>query len=208
MEKYGGGSIMSVGNRIRLAVENDSESLLNIYSEFIRNTSVTFETVVPSVLEFNKRVRGVIENFPWLVCEINGENVGYAYASKHRERAAYQWSVDVTIYINPQYHRKHIATALYTALIEILKIQGYYSAYAGVSLPNLKSEGFHESFGFKSVGVFHNVGYKFDEWRDVKWYELTISEYPKNPAKTITINEIKDTEEFLNIINKAIQIIK
>ncbi|HKL80058.1 MAG TPA: GNAT family N-acetyltransferase [Mobilitalea sp.] len=199
---------MSISKKIRLAEENDSVSLLNIYSEFIRNTAVTFETAVPTVLEFSKRIRDVLESSPWLVCEINGENIGYAYASKHRERSAYQWSVDVTVYINPQYHRRHIATALYIALIELLKIQGYYSAYAGISLPNLNSEGFHESFGFKPVGVFHNVGFKFGEWRDVKWFELTISEYSKNPAKPKTINEIKDAEEFENIIKKAIQIIK
>lgn len=199
---------MSISKRIRLATENDSESLLNIYGEFILNTSVTFETAVPSVMEFSNRIRNVLESFPWLVCEINGENVGYAYASKHRERAAYQWSVDVTVYIYPQFHRKHIATALYTALIELLKIQGYYSAFAGVSLPNLNSEGFHESFGFKPIGVFHNVGYKLGEWRDVKWFELAISEYSKKPELPITINKIKDTEEFKNIIKKAMQIIK
>ncbi|MHB8127698.1 MAG: GNAT family N-acetyltransferase [Mobilitalea sp.] len=199
---------MSVSKKIRLAVENDSVSLLNIYGEFIRDTAVTFETVVPSVLEFSKRIRDVLEDSPWLVCELNGENIGYAYASKHRERAAYQWSVDVTVYVNPLYHRKHIATALYTALIELLKIQGYYSAYSGISLPNLKSEAFHESFDFKPVGVFHNVGYKFGEWRDVKWFELTISKHSKNPTKTISIKEIKDTDEFKNIIKKAMQIIR
>lgn len=198
---------MSYSKNIRLAVENDSVSLLNIYGEFIRNTAVTFETAVPSVLEFSKRISDVVESLPWLVCEIDGEIIGYAYASKHRERAAYRWSVDVTVYINPQYHRKHIATALYTALIELLKLQGYYSAYAGISLPNLKSEEFHKSFGFKPVGVFHNVGYKFDEWRDVKWFELALSDYSKNPFNPKTINEIKDTKEYENIINNAINII-
>ena len=188
-------------------MENDSVSLLNIYGEFIRNTAVTFETAVPSVLEFSKRISDIVESSPWLVCEIDGEIIGYAYASKHRERAAYRWSVDVTVYINPQYHRKHIATALYTALIELLKLQGYYCAYAGVSLPNLKSEEFHKSFGFNPVGVFHNVGYKFDEWRDVKWFELALSDYSKNPFNPKTINEMIDTKEYENIINNAINII-
>lgn len=200
--------IMYINKKIRLATENDSESLLTIYGEYIRNTAVTFETDIPSVVEFSNRIRNVLESTPWLVCEINGENVGYAYASKHRERAAYQWSVDVTVYINPQFHRKYIATALYTALIELLKIQGYYSTYAGVSLPNVNSEGFHESFGFKPVGVFHNVGYKFGEWRDVKWFELRILGYFANPEVPITINKIKDTEDFRNIIKNAMQIIK
>lgn len=198
---------MPMNKKIRLAIEDDNVSLLKIYGEFIRNTAVTFEVEVPSVSEFGKRITDVLEKLPWLVCEINGENVGYAYASKHRERAAYQWSVDVTVYINPKFHRMYIATALYTALIELLKIQGYYSAYAGIALPNIKSEGFHESFGFKPVGVFHNVGYKFDEWRDVKWLELTILEHSKNPATPKSINEIKDTQEFIDVIKNAIQMI-
>lgn len=199
---------MSISKKIRLATENDSDSLLKIYSEFIKNTYITFEVDVPSALEFDKRIKNVLEKFPWLVCEINGENAGYAYASKHKERAAYQWSVDVTVYVNPEYHKRHIATALYTALMELLKVQGYYNAYAGVALPNIKSEGFHEAFGFKPVGVFHNTGYKLDEWRDVKWYELTILEHSKKPATTKTINEIKDTEEFRNIIEIATKMIK
>ena len=198
---------MSISKIIRLATEDDCVSLLEVYEEFISNTAVTFEVEVPSVSEFGKRITKVLEKHPWLVCEINREIVGYAYASKHRERAAYQWSVDVTVYINPKYHRMHIATALYTTLIGLLKEQGYYSAYAGVALPNIKSEGFHEYFGFKSVEVFHNVGYKFDEWRDVKWFELTILEHTKNPTVPKTINEIKDTQEFKDIINNAIQII-
>lgn len=200
--------IMFINKKIRLATENDSESLLNIYGEYIRNTAVTFEIDIPSVVEFSNRISNVLESNPWIVCEINGENVGYAYASMHRERAAYQWSVDVTVYINPQFHRKHIATALYTALIELLKIQGYYNAYAGVSLPNVNSEGFHEFFGFKPVGVFRKVGYKFGEWRDVKWFELRIQEYSSNPQVPITINKIKDTEDFRNVFKNAMQIIK
>ncbi len=79
-----------------------------------------------------------------------------------------QWSVDVTVYINPRFHRKYIATALYTALLEILRMQEYYSAYAGVTSQNKSSEVFHESFGFSTVGIFHNAGYKFCEWQDVK----------------------------------------
>ncbi len=102
----------------------------------------------------------------------------------------------------------HIATAFYTALIQLLKIQGYYCAYAGVALPNIKSEGFHKSFGFKPVGVFHNIGFKFDEWRDVKWFELTILDHSIKPVVPKSINQIKDTQEFIDIINNSIQMIR
>ena len=197
---------MNVSKKIRLATENDAESLLKIYGEFVKDTVVSFETEVPTVMEFGNRIRKVLENTPWLVYEIDGESVGYAYASKHRERAAYQWSVDVSIYINPRFHRMHIATALYTALMELLKMQGYYGAFAGITSPNPKSEGFHESFGFMPIGAFHNVGYKLGKWRDVKWFELTISDYPENPEIPIKISKIIDTEEFRNNIEKAMQI--
>ena len=86
--------------------------------------------------------------------------MGYAYASKHRERAAYQWSADLSVYIDSDYHRKHIGTVLYTKLLDVLKKQGFHTAFAGVTMPNLKSEEFHLALGFCTLGVFHNVGYK------------------------------------------------
>jgi len=199
---------MPVSKKIRLATEEDGASLLEIYSGFITDTAITFEVEVPSVSEFRKRISNILEKFPWLVCEIDGETVGYAYASKHRERAAYQWAVDLSIYIKPEYHRKHIATALYTALMELLKMQGFYNAYAGVTLPNVKSERFHEFFGFKPVGVYHKVGYKLGEWRDVKWFELELADHSGIPAPTKSIDEIKGSERFRNILENATRIIK
>jgi L-amino acid N-acyltransferase YncA len=199
---------MSINKKIRLAKEHDSEALLEIYGPFIKNTAVTFEYEVPTDIEFGKRIKSVLERHPWLVCEIDGEVIGYAYASKHRERAAYQWSVDVTVYIRPEYHRKCIATALYTALTGLLKLQGYYNAYAGIALPNVKSVGFHESFGFKPIGIYHNVGYKLDKWHDVGWFALNISECSKPPEPPKTINQIKDTKEYEQIVENAVQIIK
>ncbi len=193
---------------IRLANEKDSASLLSIYGEYIKNTAITFEIEVPSESEFGIRIKNVIDNLPWLVCEIDGEIVGYAYAAKHRERVAYQWSVDTTVYLKHHFHRRHIATALYTTLLQLLKLQGYYNAFAGVALPNTESTTFHEAFGFKSVGVFHNAGYKLNEWRDVKWFELTINEHVKSPTQPKSINEIKDTKEFKDIIEGSLKLIK
>jgi phosphinothricin acetyltransferase len=199
---------MNSSINIRLATEDDSAAMLAIYSEYIRNTAISFEYEVPSVSEFSNRIKNVTEKYPWLICEVNGECVGYAYASKHRERSAYQWSVDYSIYLKPEYYARHIATALYTALTELIRMQGYYNAYAGVTIPNEKSEGLHESFGFKPVGVYHNAGFKHGKWHDVKWYELTISEHASNPEATKTIDQIKQTEAYQNIIQKSIQMIK
>jgi phosphinothricin acetyltransferase len=145
--------------------------------------------------------------YPWLVCEIDNNIAGYAYASCFNEREAYDWSVDFSVYVDPKYHRKNIGRALYYALFELVKLQGYYNAYAGVTLPNIKSEGLHESFGFKTIGVYENVGYKFGSWHDVKWYGLKINEYGQSPSKPGDINEISKTDEFEIIIKNAEQMI-
>lgn len=147
-------------------------------------------------------------NYPWLVCEINNHIVGYAYASRFREREAYKWSVSLSIYINQNYHRKGIGKALYYALLELLKLQGYYNAYVAVTQPNINSGGFHEAFGFKEVGVYHKVGYKFGSWHDVKLYELKIKEHIQSPIEPKSINELSSTDEFNAIIEKAGQMIK
>ena len=193
---------MSESKKIRLATVEDSVALLNIYGEYIKNTSISFETEVPSVEVFGKRIENTLERFPWLVCEIDGKVAGYAYASKHRERAAYQWSADLSIYVDKKYHRKHIATALYTALIELLKSQGYYSAFAGTTVPNPNSEEFHTAFGFQLIGVFEKVGYKLGEWRDVKWFKLSLLDYAETPELPLKIQDI-DLKIFEGIVEKA-----
>lgn len=199
---------MSINKIIRLANEADSASILEVYAPFITDTIITFEYDVPTVMEFGKRITNITRKYPWLVCEVNGNIIGYAYASKFNERAAYDWSVDFSVYIKPEYHRKNIGKALYFALFELLKMQGYYNAYAGVTLPNIKSEGHHQAFGFKPVGIYRNVGYKFGSWHDVKWFELKIQEYSQTPVTPKSINEINNTSEFNTIIQKAEQMIK
>lgn len=194
--------------KIRFATQEDSVAILGIYESYIRDTAITFEYEVPSVSDFNTRIENIMRYFPWLVCEIDGEVAGYGYAFKHGERAAYQWSADLSIYINEKHHRKHIATALYTALIEMLKLQGYYTVFAGVTIPNPNSEAFHTSFGFQKVGVFNNVGYKLGEWRDVKWFAFTLSEYKKEPKPPVAFSDIKDKKIIREIVNKAEEIIR
>jgi phosphinothricin acetyltransferase len=198
---------MLVEKKIRLALENDSASVLQIYTPFITDTVITFECQVPTIAEFSERMADIQRKYPWLVCEIDNNIAGYAYASCFNEREAYDWSVDFSIYIDPKYHRKNIGKALYNALFELVKLQGYYNAYAGVTLPNINSEGLHESFGFKTIGVYENVGYKFDGWHDVKWYGLKINEYDQAPSKPKDIYEISKTNEFEMIIKKAEQMI-
>lgn len=179
---------------IRLARAADAEAIRDLYAPFIQNTSITFEYEVPSVAEMENRIRITLVNHPWLVCEMDDEVVGYAYASPHNTRAAYQWSANFSVYVRPDCQRQGIASRLYTALRDILKLQGFYSGYAGVTLPNEKSERFHQAFGFKPVGVFHRTGYKFGRWHDVKWFELALNDYSKTPQPTRSITEIQLTD--------------
>lgn len=175
---------------IRPATVKDAAAILGIYEEYIKNTAVTFEIEVPSLVAFEERMERIMSGFPWLVCEMDGEIAGYAYASKHGERASYRWSADLSVYIHEKFHRNHIASELYDEVIALLQKQGYYTVYAGVSTPNPKSEAFHEAYGFRCLGEFKNVGYKLGEWRGVAWYELPIAEYVNEPAEPKSIKDV------------------
>lgn len=203
-----GGLIMGEDTNIRLACEADYASILEIYAPFITDTIVSFECEAPTIEEFSKRIANIQRKYPWLVYEIKGKIVGYAYASPFNQRAAYDWSADFSIYIRPEYHGRNIGKALYSALYELLKLQGYCNVYAGIALPNVKSEGLHKAFGFEQVGIYKKAGFKFGAWHDVKWFQLKIQEYPEKPVNPKTIDEIVDTPEFKNIIQKAKDTIK
>ena len=194
---------MAVSTRIRFATSEDAEAILELYAEYIKNTRVTFEIEVPTVTAFRERMERITVQFPWLVCEIDGDIVGYAYASKHGERAAYRWSADLSVYINEKYHRKGVATALYKAVLAILKRQGYYTVYAGVSTPNPKSEAFHEAFGFRNLGEFQKVGYKLGQWCGVAWYELPLAEYGKEPEEPVSIVDLLLQENCADVLSEA-----
>lgn len=199
---------MDNDKKIRLATADDSASILEIYTPYITDTVITFEYTVPSITEFKERMAHIQGTYPWLVYEISNAVAGYAYASQYREREAYKWSVDFAIYINPEYHGKKIGKALYYALSETLKLQGYYNAYAGVTVPNVKSEGLHEAFGFHTIGTYQKVGYKFGCWHDVRWYEISLREHDKSPEIPKSIDEIGNTKEFIAIMEKAEHMIK
>jgi L-amino acid N-acyltransferase YncA len=183
---------------IRLATPADAKGILDIYAPYITDTSYTFEMEVPSISEFGERIAGYLEHWPWLVCEIDGVIAGYAYGARYRERVAYQWCVESSIYIHDDYLRRGIATALYKALFEIFKRQGYTNVYAVINLPNEKSVTLHEKLGFEYFATYKNVGYKLGEWKNVGWWQLIINDYtyePEPPVKFSTMN--KDSLEAL-----------
>lgn len=181
---------------IRLAKVSDAEQILDIYAPFVKNTVISFEMTVPSKEEMEKRIEHLSENNPWLVLEEANEILGYAYASKHHERPAYRWSVDVSIYVRENCQGKGIGKTLYTSLFTILKYQGYCNAYAGICLPNEKSIGIHEYFGFKKIAHYNKVGYKFGEWHDTGWWQLFLQEHAQEPREPLSIRDIGQAKLF------------
>ena len=164
---------------IRLATLADAAAVAAIYRYYVENSSISFELTAPTEAVMRQRMTQVLSKLPWLVCELDGAIAGYAYASPHRDRAAYQWSVDVSVYLRQGMQRRGLGRALYTELFTLLVQQGYYTAYAGVSLPNAASVGLHESFGFEPVGVYRKAGFKFDRWWDVGWWQKPLRGYAR-----------------------------
>jgi len=164
---------------LRLALPGDAPQIAAIYAPFCNETPVSFEMLAPTPEEMAQRIQKITARLPWLVLEQDGRIAGYVYASQHRERAAYQWSVDVTAYVAPDFRRRGVASALYTSLFHLLAQQGYFKAYAGITLPNPASVGVHEAMGFTLVGVYRGVGYKLGAWHDVAWYQRALQ--PERP---------------------------
>lgn len=168
-------------NLIRSAKDGDARAVRDIYAPFVSDSAVSFETEPPDAAEMQRRIRDVQQKHPWLVFESAGEVLGYAYASGHRARKAYQWSAEVSVYVGPQARHRGVGRALYGSLLEILRRQGYANAYAGITLPNPASVGLHQSLGFAPIGVYPRIGYKFGKWHDVIWLQLRLQE-PAEPV--------------------------
>jgi phosphinothricin acetyltransferase len=180
---------------IRLANENDAGHIQAIYTPIVSHTAISFEIEPPTIVEMQQRIVRTLVHLPWLVFEREGIICGYAYASKHRLRTAYQWSVDVSVYIHPQARRTGIGRALYCSLFRILRMQGYFNVYAGIALPNRSSVGLHEAVGFRPIGIYREVGYKLGAWHDVGWWQLplqpTISS-PEVPKDVQTVQQFPE----------------
>ena len=163
---------------IRSATEADAKPLLEIYRPYIERAVVSFETETPSPEQFAARIAKALDGWAWLVAEEGGTCIGYAYATAHRERAAYRWSVETSAYVHASHHRKGMGKALYTKLFESLRSKGFCNALAIITLPNEASVALHESVGFQSIGVFRRAGWKFGAWQDVAWMQRKIRDLP------------------------------
>lgn len=192
---------------LRFVQETDAAQILEIYTPYIRDTAVTFECEVPSLAAFTQRIREFSAQYPYLVCEIDGWLVGYAYAHRQKERAAYGWNAELSVYLKQDYLRMGIGKAFYTALIDILRLQNVRNVYGGVTVPNENSEKLHEAMGFKKLGVYHKTGYKRGAWHDVAWFERHIGEGAAEPAPFLPVCAL-DKHVLNNILNQCSALIR
>jgi phosphinothricin acetyltransferase len=177
---------------IRVATEADAAAIAAIYRPIVESTVISFEVEPPDEREMRRRIDETTSVYPWLVCEMAGGVAGYAYATKHNVRAAYQWSVNTSVYVHAGFRRSGVGHGLYLSLFAILAAQGYFNAYAGITLPNPASVGLHERMGFEPVGVYRQVGYKLDAWHDVGWWQLTLKAREASPPAPLALDEIRN----------------
>jgi phosphinothricin acetyltransferase len=188
---------------IRLADVHDAPAVAAIYRPAVTDSVISFELEPPDGAEMGRRIERVRARMPWLVCEAGGEVLGYAYAGLHRERAAYQWSVEVSAYVRGDTRRPGVARALYTSLFAALVVQGFRNAYAGVTLPNAASVGLHTAMGFAPVGVYRGVGYKHGAWHDVAWFERALAPRVADPPASVPLPGLAGSAAFQNAIARG-----
>ncbi|MFD9890494.1 GNAT family N-acetyltransferase [Amycolatopsis sp. NPDC059027] len=166
---------MPAGNlKIRDAAEPDAEACAAIYAPYVTDTAITFESDPPSPPEMARRIAAANERHAWLVLEDDGDVIGYAYGGPFKERAAYRWSCEVSVYLERGRRRTGGGRALYTALFDRLAERGFRTAVAGMTLPNDASAGLHRAMGFEPVGTYRRIGWKHGAWRDVAWMQRTL----------------------------------
>ncbi len=169
---------------IRLVRPSDAPALLAIYAQSI-HTPVTFEYELPTLEEFRGRILDISAHYPYLVLEEGDAVVGYAYAHRLRERAAFGWDAELSVYLDRSAQGRGLGTKLYSVLLELLRRQGVQAVYGCITSPNPASVALHEKLGFRYCGAFHGTGYKDGQWWDVLWYEkqIGVGQTPPPPLK-------------------------
>ena len=201
---------------IRPAGQHDTAAIAGIYAPSVISAATSFETEPPDAREMGRRLAHTMPRHPWLVCEAadssttpgTGRVLGYAYASKHQERAAYRWSVNVSVYVDARARRCGVGRGLYTSLLAILTAQGYVNAYAGITLPNPGSVGLHEAVGFEPLVIYRNVGYKFGAWHDVGWWERTLAVHAAAPAEPVDVPTLAHSAHWPSLLDAGLRCIR
>jgi L-amino acid N-acyltransferase YncA len=193
---------------MRIATFDDAAQVLEIYAPFCLATPVSFETEAPTVEEIRRRIESTLEFFSWLVALEEERVLGYAYASRHRDRAAYRWSADVSVYVREEARGKGLGRALYTSLFAILRLQGIYNILAGITLPNPASVALHEAMGMRPLGVYSGIGFKCGEWHDVGWWQLALRSHRDLPLEPVAFPDLRDRIECSDAIRGGLGFVK
>ena len=191
---------MNSDARIRVPTQSDAKAIRDIYAPFCESSAVTFEETPPTEAEMAERIESTLETYPWLVCELEGEVVGYAYASRLRKRRAYQWTVELSVYVAKSTRRAGVGRALYESLFAVLEHQGVCDAYAVTTVPNSQTEHFHERLGFERVVDFPAMGYIEDEWYDVAWWRRQLGEKADDPDPIRPFSTIRTSDGISSLI--------
>lgn len=189
--------------KLRLARPEDAPALLEIYRPYVESTSISFETAVPTAEEFAGRIAAYSTRYPYLLAEEHGEILGYAYAHAFHERAAFDWTVETSIYIAENARGQHIGTALYTALLKLLTLQGVKNACAVITFPNIPSTAFHQAMGFEAGGILPDFGYKLGDWHSVSYLWKQLSGKTDTPAPLTACKDLPP-EQTVAILNDAV----
>ena len=180
--------------RIRMASADDAGAVRDVYAPVIESSAISFELIVPSVDEMAARIVGRQPAYPWLVAESDADGVvGYAYAGRFSGRAAYDWSVETSVYLAEAARGRGVGLALYDVLLALLAAQGYRQAMAGIALPNPASVALHERVGFAPVGVYRAAGWKFGTWHDVGWWQRPLAGAEGSPHPPIPLTGLEPT---------------
>lgn len=166
--------------KIRPVTLKDAPKLVRIYAPYVKKTTITFEYQIPTIEEFEGRIEKILQRFPYLVAEEDGHILAYAYASTYYDRSAYDWAVEVSVYVDQDHRGQGLGSRLYEALEMELEARGYLRFLACIALPNPASIALHEKRGYVKVAHFPKIGYKFDQWHDIVWMQKTI-EGPVKP---------------------------
>jgi L-amino acid N-acyltransferase YncA len=167
-----------VAEQIRDADSGDAPACAGIYAPYVRDTAITFEVIAPGAEQMAQRISAALATHAWLVLEDGGRVVGYAYGGPYKERAAYRFACEVSVYVEIGRRRTGSGRALYQALFDRLADRGFLTVVAGMTLPNDASSGLHRALGFEPVGVYRRIGWKFDAWHDVAWMQRAIGDGP------------------------------
>lgn len=187
----------------RAAQVEDGAAVADIYGPYVRYTAVSFEADVPTAAMMADRIEATLPTHPWLVVERDGAVVGFTYAGKHSQRAAYRWTVDVTVYVNRDECRGGVGRQLYGALLTTLRMQGFRSAFSEIVLPNPGSVRLHEAMGFRNLGVHKDIGHKLGQWHDIGYWRLGLSESSTPPEEPVPFASFRQTAAFSKALKSS-----